>query len=132
MDHRGAHLRLLHHLADISGERALTYFRANVVVDTKDDASPVTRADREAEEVMRAAIHRTFPDHGIIGEEHGEERVEAEWLWILDPIDGTASFINGVPLFGTLIGLWQRTASRAVPRLGCINHPALKDRWIGG
>ncbi|MHB1206729.1 MAG: inositol monophosphatase family protein, partial [Rhodospirillaceae bacterium] len=93
---------------------------------------PVTCADREAEEVMRAAIHRTFPDHGIIGEEHGAERVEAEWLWILDPIDGTASFINGVPLFGTLIGLWQRTPAGAVPRLGCINHPALKERWVGG
>ncbi len=132
MDHGGALLRLLHDLADLSGERALHYFRANVAVDTKADASPVTCADREAEEVMRAAIHRTFPDHGIIGEEHGAERVEAEWLWILDPIDGTASFINGVPLFGTLIGLWQRTPAGAAPRLGCINHPALQQRWVGG
>ena len=125
-------LQTLHELADVSGEIAMRYFRTGIPVDAKDDASPVTRADREAEEAMRAHIRRTFPSHGIIGEEHGRELSDAEWLWILDPIDGTASFINGVPLFGTLIGLWQRTASGAVARLGCINHPALKERWIGG
>jgi inositol-phosphate phosphatase/L-galactose 1-phosphate phosphatase/histidinol-phosphatase len=81
---------------------------------------------------MRELIRETFPDHGIIGEEHGVERFDAEWLWILDPIDGTRSFINGVPLFGTLIGLWRRTANQAAPVLGCINHPALEERWLGG
>jgi inositol-phosphate phosphatase / L-galactose 1-phosphate phosphatase / histidinol-phosphatase len=123
----------IHTLADLSGKIALGYFRKNVTVDTKTDASPVTCADREAEEAMRTAIRRAFPDHGIIGEEHGSESTDAEWLWILDPIDGTASFINGVPLFGTLIGLWRRDADgQARPWLGCINHPALKERWLGG
>jgi inositol-phosphate phosphatase/L-galactose 1-phosphate phosphatase/histidinol-phosphatase len=99
---------------------------------SKSDDSPVTIADRDAETAMREAIRTAFPDHGIIGEEHGREQTDAEWLWILDPIDGTKSFINGVPLFGTLIGLWRRTPTGAKPWLGCINHPALKDRWLGG
>src|SRR5262245_35704303 len=96
---------LVHRLADISSDIALQHFRKPLSVDTKTDASPVTIADRDAEAAMRAAIRKAFPDHGIIGEEHGEEQRGAEWIWILDPIDGTKSFINGVPLFGTLIGL---------------------------
>lgn len=124
---------LIHRLADLSGEIALQHFRTPLAIDAKADASPVTVADRDAEEAMRAAIRKKFPDHGIIGEEHGREQTGAEWLWILDPIDGTASFINGVPLFGTLIGLWRRTTEgHAKPYLGCINHPAMKDRWLGG
>jgi inositol-phosphate phosphatase/L-galactose 1-phosphate phosphatase/histidinol-phosphatase len=123
---------LIHRLADLSGDIALKHFRTPLDIVSKSDASPVTIADRDAETAMREAIRKAFPDHGIIGEEHGREQVNAEWLWILDPIDGTASFINGVPLFGTLIGLWQRTAQGVKPRLGCINHPALKDRWVGG
>jgi histidinol phosphatase-like enzyme (inositol monophosphatase family) len=81
---------------------------------------------------MREAIRKAFPNHGIIGEEHGSEQPDAEYLWILDPIDGTQSFINGVPLFGTLIGLWRRDAGGARAVLGCINHPAMHERWIGG
>ena len=124
---------LMHRLADLSGGIALSHFRTSVAVDTKSDASPVTIADRDAETAMRAAILKTFPDHGIIGEEHGSQNEGAEYLWILDPIDGTASFINGVPLFGTLIGLWRRGKDgEAAPWLGCINHPAMKERWIGG
>jgi inositol-phosphate phosphatase / L-galactose 1-phosphate phosphatase / histidinol-phosphatase len=123
---------LFHRLADASGAIALSHFRTRVAVDDKPDASPVTIADRDAEAAMRELIAAAFPDHGIIGEEHGAEREDAEWLWILDPIDGTRSFINGVPLFGTLIGLWRRTATGAAPFLGCINHPALKERWLGG
>ena len=124
---------LIHRLADLSGDIALKHFRTSMTVDAKSDASPVTIADRDAEEAMRVLIRTSFPDHGIIGEEHGREQTEAEWLWILDPIDGTASFINGVPLFGTLIGLWRRTGhGTAKPWLGCINHPAMKDRWLGG
>jgi len=121
-----------HRLADISGAIALSHFRSALAIDDKADASPVTIADRNAEAAMRELIRKEFPAHGIIGEEHGVERVDAEWLWILDPIDGTRSFINGVPLFGTLIGLWRRTDSGAIPVLGCINHPALKERWVGG
>lgn len=123
---------LFHRLADASGAIALGHFRKNVIIDDKADASPVTIADRDAEAAMREQIAAAFPDHGIIGEEHGAERADAEWLWILDPIDGTRSFINGVPLFGTLIGLWRRGAGGARPYLGCINHPALNERWLGG
>ncbi len=125
-------IKLTHDLADMSGEIALKHFRTGVAVDAKSDASPVTIADRDGESAMRERIARAFPDHGIIGEEHGTDRGDAEWLWILDPIDGTKSFINGVPLFGTLIGLWHQTGDGATPWLGCINHPALKERWIGG
>jgi len=123
---------LMNRLADASGAIALSHFRTGFSIDAKADATPVTIADRDGETAMRELIRKTFPDHGIIGEEHGTERFDAEWLWILDPIDGTKSFINGVPLFGTLIGLWQRNVTNAAPFLGCINHPALKERWIGG
>jgi histidinol phosphatase-like enzyme (inositol monophosphatase family) len=119
---------LAHRLADASGEIVLGHFRTNVAVDSKSDASPVTVADRDSEAKMRELIARAFPDHGIIGEEHGSHCPDAEWVWVLDPIDGTQSFINGVPLFGTLIGLMKN----GVPWLGCINHPALSERWIGG
>ncbi len=125
---------LVHRLADISGAIALKYFRTpSLSIDAKSDASPVTIADRDAETAMREFIRQDFPDHGIIGEEHGREQTGAEYLWILDPIDGTQSFINGVPLFGTLIGLWKRDSTgEARPWLGCINHPALAERWVGG
>ncbi|MGE3476456.1 MAG: inositol monophosphatase family protein [Rhodospirillaceae bacterium] len=123
---------LFHRLADTSGAIVLSHFRNNVAVDAKSDTTPVTIADRDSEAAMRELIAKAFPDHGIIGEEHGREREDAEWLWILDPIDGTKSFINGVPLFGTLIGLWRRTVTNTEPYLGCINHPALKERWLGG
>ena len=123
---------LFHRLADTSGAIVLSHFRKNVAIDAKSDATPVTIADRDSETAMRELIAKAFPDHGIIGEEHGSERLESEWLWILDPIDGTKSFINGVPLFGTLIGLWRRTVTGAQPYLGCINHPALSERWLGG
>jgi histidinol phosphatase-like enzyme (inositol monophosphatase family) len=124
-------IRLVHELADISGKISLTHFRTPLAVDAKADASPVTIADRDAEAAMRERIARAFPDHGIVGEEHGTEKPGAEWLWILDPIDGTKSFINGVPLFGTLIALWHQAAEGGA-WLGCINHPALKERWLGG
>ncbi|TAK98013.1 MAG: histidinol-phosphatase [Rhodospirillaceae bacterium] len=121
-------LALVHELADASGKIALRHFRTPITVDEKSDASPVTIADRDAEAVMRELIRRTFPDHGIIGEEHGNENTGAEWVWTLDPIDGTVSFINGAPLFGTLIALLHQ----GKPWLGCINHPALNERWVGG
>ncbi len=126
-------IALVHALADLSGEIALKHFRTPLIVDSKADSSPVTVADRDAERAMRELIRRTFPAHGIVGEEEGWEKETAEWLWVLDPIDGTKSFINGVPLFGTLIGLWHQTQPKGgAAWLGCINHPALKERWIGG
>jgi histidinol phosphatase-like enzyme (inositol monophosphatase family) len=96
-------------------------------VDAKGDASPVTQADRDAEQAMRDLLLARFPEHGVMGEEHGTVRGEAEWLWVLDPIDGTRAFITGRPLFGTLIGLLHRGR----PVLGVIDQAATGERWIG-
>ena len=104
------------------------HFRQKLTIDDKPDLSPVTIADREAEAAMRRLIATRFPDHGIIGEEFGRERDDAEFVWVLDPIDGTKSFISGVPLFGTLIAL----AQRGRPILGIIDQPISRERWIGG
>jgi len=98
-----------------------------LAVETKADLSPVTAADRGAEEVMRAMITRRFPDHGILGEEFGAERTDAEWVWVLDPIDGTKSFAAACPLFGTLIALLHR----GQPVLGAIHQPILKQLVVG-
>jgi inositol-phosphate phosphatase/L-galactose 1-phosphate phosphatase/histidinol-phosphatase len=84
-------------------------------------------ADRAAEAAMRRLINARFPEHGIIGEEYGREREDAEFVWVLDPIDGTKSFISGVPLFGTLIAL----ARAGGPVLGIIDQAILRERWIG-
>ncbi len=115
-------------LADASGPVILDYFRTNLAVERKDDASPVTIADRETETVLREILTAEAPPtHGILGEEHGGERLDAEYVWVLDPIDGTRAFVNGIPLFGTLIALTQNGA----PVLGVIDHPALGERWLG-
>ena len=114
-------------LADASGPVILDYFRTGFGVERKDDASPVTRADREAETVLRELLAAEMPEHGIFGEEHGSERLDAEYVWVLDPIDGTRAFINGIPLFGTLIALTRN----GTPVLGLIDHPALGERWLG-
>jgi inositol-phosphate phosphatase/L-galactose 1-phosphate phosphatase/histidinol-phosphatase len=114
-------------LADAAGEAIRPYFRRPIAVDDKPDLSPVTAADRAAERVMRDLIAKRFPTHGIIGEEFGPEREEAEFTWVLDPIDGTKSFISGIPLFGTLIAL----AHHGRPILGIIDQPIAGERWIG-
>src|SRR3954454_19416785 len=114
-------------LADAAGEAIRPHFRRLRTVEDKADLSPVTIADREAEMAMRRLIAVRFPDHGIIGEEFGREREDAEFVWVLDPIDGTKSFISGVPLFGTLIAL----ARRGRPILGIIDQPISRERWIG-
>jgi len=118
---------LAHRLADAAGEVQRRYFRTPVAVDTKSDDSPVTVADREAEAVMRELIGKAYPGHGILGEEHGRERLDAELVWVLDPIDGTKSFITGRPLFGTLIAL----AHAGRPVLGVIDQAILRERWVG-
>jgi inositol-phosphate phosphatase / L-galactose 1-phosphate phosphatase / histidinol-phosphatase len=120
-------LALANDLADAAGAAIRPYFRQPLRVDDKPDRSPVTDADRAAEAVMRQLITARFPDHGIIGEEYGRERADAEFVWVLDPIDGTKSFISGVPLFGTLIAL----ARRGRPLLGVIDQPIQRERWIG-
>src|SRR5215213_7023679 len=98
-------------LATVSAETILPFFRTALSVQDKGrpgSFDPVTAADRAAETAMRALISQTFPDHGILGEEFGEERPDAEYVWVLDPIDGTKSFISGMPAWGTLIGLTRR------------------------
>ena len=114
-------------LAQASADVIKKYFRTYVSVESKKDDSPVTIADRKAEEVMRELIMKHFPDHGIVGEEFGEANKDAEYIWILDPIDGTKSFICGAYSFGTLIGLLKN----GQPILGVYNHPILNDFLIG-
>ena len=114
-------------LAGTAGAVIRRYFRQKIAVDDKADTSPVTIADREAETAMRALIEARFPADGIFGEEHGTVRADAEWVWVLDPIDGTKSFISGIPLFGTLIALLH--AGR--PVLGIIDQPVSRERWRG-
>jgi histidinol phosphatase-like enzyme (inositol monophosphatase family) len=114
-------------LADASGAIVRRYFRRRIAVDDKPDRSPVTAADREAEAAIRALIEASYPHHGMLGEEHGTQRDGAEYVWTIDPIDGTKAFITGKPMFGTLVGLARR--GRSI--LGIIDQPILHERWIG-
>lgn len=114
-------------LASASGEIINRYFRSGMSIETKSDDSPVTIADKKAEEIMREMIMKAFPEHGIIGEEFGNHNEDAEYQWVLDPIDGTKSFISGTFLFGTLIGLMKNRQ----PILGAINHSVTSHLLIG-
>lgn len=118
---------LAEQMADAGGAVLRRYFRQPVAVDQKVDTSPVTIADRETETALRALLSAACPDHGIWGEEFGRERIGAEWVWVLDPIDGTKAFISGQPSFGLLIALLHR----GVPVLGVIDQPITGERWIG-
>lgn len=115
------------YLADISAQITKKYFRLPNGEITKEDESPVTIADREIEKTLREEIMKKFPNHGIIGEEFGNHNETAEFVWILDPIDGTASFIVGRPIFGTLISLTYQGKSI----LGIMNQGVSNERWIG-
>lgn len=95
------------------------YGQLQLPVELKSDLTPVTQADKGAEELMRDLIRRRFPDDGILGEEYGAEHRDAEFVWVLDPVDGTKSFVTGVPLWGTMIALLHDDE----PVLGCINQP---------
>jgi inositol-phosphate phosphatase/L-galactose 1-phosphate phosphatase/histidinol-phosphatase len=114
-------------LADAARAVTRRYYRAALAVESKADASPVTIADREAEQTLREMIRAAYPHHGIEGEEFPGERLNAEFVWRLDPIDGTKSFVIGRPLFGTLIALTR--AGR--PVLGVIDQCILEERWVG-
>ena len=103
------------------------YFRAGAAAELKGDSSPVTIADREAEQAMRALLTERFPEHGLLGEEHGGAGSDARWRWVLDPIDGTRAFITGRPVFTTLIALMDG----GVPVLGVIDQPVTGERWVG-
>jgi histidinol phosphatase-like enzyme (inositol monophosphatase family) len=113
--------------ADVAGAVIRPYFRAPLMAELKSDRSPVTIADRSAEQAMRAVLAERFPEHGIEGEEFGTDRPDARLRWVLDPIDGTRAFITGRPLFGTLIALLQDGS----PILGVIDQPITGERWIG-
>ena len=121
---------LLQAALEIGGSAAaipMRYFRSEMAVEDKPDASPVTIADRETEEHIRRAIAKRFPGHGIYGEEFGESSADAAYIWVVDPIDGTRSFICGVPLFGMLLGVLRRGA----PEAGVIRMPALGEAFAG-
>jgi histidinol-phosphatase len=117
------------HLATASGETILPFFRTSLGVDNKGahDFDPVTEADRAAEAVMRRLIQANFPQHGIVGEEFGNEREDAEYVWVLDPIDGTKSFISGFPTWGTLIALMHEK----MPVFGMMHQPYIGERFYG-
>ncbi|HRP92577.1 MAG: histidinol-phosphatase [Ignavibacteriaceae bacterium] len=114
-------------LSKESSEIIKKYFRTSLTVESKSDYSPVTIADKLAEEKMRALIQKEFPSHGIIGEEFGSENSDAEYVWVLDPIDGTKSFISGALSFGTLVALLKN----GKPIIGVINHPILNELLVG-
>ncbi len=116
-------------LADAAAEAILPHFRETIDVENKKSGGfdPVTAADRESEAAMRALINATFPDHGIVGEEYGSENETADHVWVLDPIDGTRSFISGLPVWGVLIGLLVEGR----PRYGMMSQPFTGERFFG-
>ena len=117
-------------LASVAGETILPFFRTALNVRDKGGPGsfdPVTAADHAAETAMRTLIRRSFPDHGIVGEEFGNERPGAEYVWYLDPIDGTKSFISGMPAWGTLIALTRR----GEPVFGMMDQPFTRERFSG-
>jgi histidinol phosphatase-like enzyme (inositol monophosphatase family) len=120
-------VRFAHRLADGAGEISLAAFRQNLAVERKADRTPVTEADRGAEAALRQLVERHYPAHGVVGEEYGSDKPDAEYVWVFDPIDGTKAFITGNPQFGNLIALLHEGR----PILGVINMPAQQDRWIG-
>ena len=117
-------------LATAAGDAILPFFRTTLSIEDKGSAhgfDPVTAADRAAEAAMRALIRKNFPDHGIIGEEYGNERTDAEYVWALDPIDGTKSFICGLPVWGTLIALTRA----GEPVYSMMHQPFTREQFTG-
>ncbi|XP_038712800.1 bifunctional phosphatase IMPL2, chloroplastic-like [Tripterygium wilfordii] len=116
-------------LADAAGDVIRKYFRKKIDILEKEDLSPVTIADKAAEEAMVSIILQNFPSHAIYGEENGWQCKEkfSDYVWVLDPIDGTKSFITGKPLFGTLIALLHM----GKPIIGIVDQPILRERWVG-
>ena len=119
--------RYAEEIATEARQIALQWFRHPLAIDTKADESPVTIADREVEQALRRAIGRRYPGHGILGEEFGLDHTDAEFVWSIDPIDGTRSFISGNPLWGSLLALLHR----GNPVFGLIDIPATGERWTG-
>ena len=115
------------YLADESAKIIKQYFRKKIIIEDKEDQSPVTVADKKTELKIRELIEKKFPDHGILGEEFKEKDTDSEYLWVIDPIDGTRSFIAGHKDFGTLIALLHNNK----PIIGIINCPIHEERWVG-
>lgn len=115
------------HLADLARPIAKRYFRSELTIIDKPDSTPVTLADMEIETCIREEIARVYPTHGVLGEEHDDTNLDAEWVWVIDPIDGTKAFTCGKPQFGTLVAL----AHRGEPVIGVIDQPILDERWVG-
>ena len=114
-------------LADLAAPISLKYFRTPLDIERKADLSPVTHADRSVEAAMRKRIAETFPTHGIYGEEHGNANIDSANVWVLDPIDGTKSFVTGMPTFGTHIAHLEE----GVATVGIISVPPTAERWVG-
>src|SRR6201992_41215 len=117
-------------LAQASGDVILPFFRSAIGAEDKSKGGvfdPVTEADRAAEVAMRRLIGQTFPAHCVVGEEYGQDRPDADYVWVLDPIDGTKSFISGLPTWGTLIGLMHRGS----PVYGMMSQPFTRERYFG-
>jgi myo-inositol-1(or 4)-monophosphatase len=116
-------------LASSAADAILPQFRKNIAVEVKaaKDWDPVTEGDKAAERVIRALIERHFPTHGIIGEEYGTKEGSSAYTWVLDPIDGTRSFVIGMPSWATLIGLYRD----GKPLLGVMNQPYVGDMFYG-
>ena len=122
--------QFVNELATVSGQAILPFFRTAISMDDKSrggDFDPVTEADRAGELTMRQIIKRSFPTHGIVGEEFGAEREDAEYVWVLDPIDGTRAFVAGLPTWGTLIGL----SRNGKPAFGMMHQPFTGERFFG-
>ncbi|MEK9672243.1 MAG: histidinol-phosphatase [Rhodospirillaceae bacterium] len=115
-------------MAAVARDIVLRHYGGLEGYEDKADGSPVTAADREVEAAMRKQIEDRFPGHGIYGEEYGAERADADFVWVLDPIDGTKSFVSGKPMFGTLIGLLRE----GKPWIGVMDTPVLGETWAGG
>lgn len=115
-------------LAREAGAVTLRYFGTGIDPEEKADGTPVTVADREAESLIRERIRERYPDHGILGEEFGEDRPQASVRWIVDPIDGTKSFVHGVPIYGVLIGV----EIDGEPAVGVAHLPALRETVSAG
>jgi myo-inositol-1(or 4)-monophosphatase len=119
--------RFIAELCAAAAKEILPHYGPDVRVERKSDATPVTLADRNAEKKIREILAQRYPDHGIIGEEYGREREDADFVWVLDPVDGTKSFISGVPLFATLVALLYKGR----PVIGAIHQPVLEQLVIG-
>ena len=114
-------------LADAAGAVIRPFYRARFTIETKPDNSPVTQADQAAEAAIRAILAQERPEDGVVGEEYGADRPDAERVWVIDPIDGTRAFVAGRPLFGTLVALLEQGR----PVIGVIDQPIARDRWVG-